>query len=152
MEIILLLLLVVIALWQPAKAMWAGADSLNNYEEVPSEPKTKHLRTFTPGTIKQAHDAYVRAMRDFVKQDYEFYIRESPVWQRKRKLQLVCDNYTCQICGETDTPLEVHHTSYQHLYQEPVGTGNIVTLCKECHSALHAYYPKNVGYYPINYK
>lgn len=47
------------------------------------------------------------------------------------------DNYTCQICGEKDTRLEIHHIQYR----SKGGSNrmdNLVTLCQECHGKIHS--------------
>ena len=58
----------------------------------------------------------------------DFYNVKSAVLNR--------DNYTCQICGEKDSRLEVHHIQFR-------GKGgsnrmdNLVTLCSNCHGKIH---------------
>jgi len=50
---------------------------------------------------------------------------------------LTRDDYTCQICGEKDTRLEVHHIQYR----SKGGSNrmdNLVTLCHDCHSKIHS--------------
>lgn len=58
----------------------------------------------------------------------DFYNVKSAVLNR--------DNYTCQICGEKDTRLEVHHIQYR----SKGGSNrmdNLVTLCSDCHDKIH---------------
>lgn len=58
----------------------------------------------------------------------DFYNVKSAVLNR--------DNYTCQICGEKDTRLEVHHIQFR----SKCGSnrmGNLVTLCSNCHWKIH---------------
>ena len=46
------------------------------------------------------------------------------------------DNYTCQICGEKDSKLEVHHIQFR----SKGGSNrmdNLVTLCHNCHGKIH---------------
>lgn len=56
-------------------------------------------------------------------------------WQRKKNAVLERDNYTCQICGEKNGLMQVHHISYKRCdgkaYSAPMG--DLVTLCEECH-------------------
>ena len=50
------------------------------------------------------------------------------------------DNYTCQICGKTNTRLHVHHKDNHgvHLTPKPNNElNNLVTLCAGCHTKLH---------------
>lgn len=47
------------------------------------------------------------------------------------------DNYTCQICGEKDSKLEVHHIQFR----SKGGSNrmdNLVTLCCDCHKQIHS--------------
>ncbi len=57
-------------------------------------------------------------------------------WSSRREAILNRDNYTCQVCGKKNTRLEVHHI----IFRSQGGTddeNNLITLCKECHSAIH---------------
>lgn len=59
----------------------------------------------------------------------DFYNVKSAVLNR--------DNYTCQICGEKDTRLEVHHIQFR----SKGGSNrmdNLVTLCRDCHKQIHS--------------
>ena len=59
----------------------------------------------------------------------DFYNVKSAVLNR--------DNYTCQICGEKDTRLEVHHIQFR----SKGGSNrmdNLVTLCRNCHKQIHS--------------
>lgn len=65
-----------------------------------------------------------------------------PQWQKKRLEILQRDNFTCQICLDTETTLHIHHIEYDpkreklaweypdHIYK---------TLCSFCHKHLTAY-------------
>ena len=60
--------------------------------------------------------------------NYEYSSRREAVLHR--------DDYTCQCCGKKNTRLEVHHI----VYRSQGGTDdedNLITLCEECHSAVH---------------
>ena len=57
-------------------------------------------------------------------------------WASRREAILNRDGYTCQICGEKHTKLEVHHI----IFRSQGGTddeNNLITLCKNCHSDVH---------------
>lgn len=59
----------------------------------------------------------------------DFYNVKSAVLNR--------DNYTCQICGEKDTRLEIHHIQFR----SKGGSNrmdNLVTLCRDCHKQIHS--------------
>lgn len=44
--------------------------------------------------------------------DYKEQIKD-PRWQRRRLEILSRDNFACQICGDTDNTLHVHHLAYE---------------------------------------
>lgn len=55
----------------------------------------------------------------------------------KRRIKMRDDN-KCQVCGEEDKPLEVHHIFPQSKYPEMTGnTANLITLCQSCHRKYH---------------
>lgn len=64
---------------------------------------------------------------------YERYIN-SEEWQAKREQRMALDNHTCQICGLQRSPLQVHHLSYAHFGNEPMG--DLITVCKTCHEII----------------
>jgi hypothetical protein len=57
-------------------------------------------------------------------------------WERKAAAIRKRDDNTCQGCGATDAPLQVHHIV-------PLGAGgsnarsNLITLCESCHGRVH---------------
>lgn len=60
---------------------------------------------------------------------------KSPHWQKKRLEILNRDQFTCQQCGEKESPLHVHHKNYvfgKDPWDYP--NDNLITLCKSCHS------------------
>ena len=62
---------------------------------------------------------------------------KDPRWQKKRLEILQRDNFTCQLCGDTETTLHIHHKKY-FKNKEPWDINNkyLVTLCKHCHFEL----------------
>ena len=55
----------------------------------------------------------------------------------RREAVLHRDKYACQCCGKKRTKLEVHHI----VFRSQGGTDdekNLITLCKECHDAIHS--------------
>ena len=57
-------------------------------------------------------------------------------WQRKKNKILERDNYTCQICGDTESAMQVHHISYKHCNGKAYNAldNELITLCPTCHS------------------
>jgi hypothetical protein len=65
---------------------------------------------------------------------------KDPKWQRKRLEILDRDNFTCQICEDTEKTLHVHHKYYKK-GAEPWEYENesLVSLCWECHECEENY-------------
>lgn len=60
---------------------------------------------------------------------------KSPKWQKKRLEILQRDNFTCQLCSDTETELQVHHLKYTgEPYEAP--NNDLQTLCKHCHELI----------------
>lgn len=61
-----------------------------------------------------------------------------PRWQKKSAEIKSRDDWQCQLCGRTDMQLVVHHLAY-HAGHAPweYEDGELLTICKECHSKLH---------------
>ena len=58
---------------------------------------------------------------------------KDPRWQKKRLRILERDKWVCQICGDPDSTLNVHHKAYTN--SEPWDTPDeyLITLCEGCH-------------------
>lgn len=70
--------------------------------------------------------------------DYKEQIK-SPKWQKRRLEIMEKDNFTCQLCGDTETMLNVHHLSYHRdrniwEYED----WELMTLCENCHKDEHS--------------
>jgi 5-methylcytosine-specific restriction endonuclease McrA len=72
--------------------------------------------------------------RRHYKQRYYDYLK-SDEWKKKRLERLKLDNFICQNCGNKSGRLDVHHTTYDTLYNESIY--DIITLCHPCHFKLH---------------
>lgn len=71
------------------------------------------------------------------KLDYKEQIK-SPKWQKRRLEIMQRDSFTCQICGETEKQLHVHHTIYipgREIWD--YFDSNLITLCEDCHKKEH---------------
>ena len=69
--------------------------------------------------------------KSWLKQDYgqyKAYLRSNQ-WKGKRQLALDRDK-CCQYCSSTEH-LQVHHKTYDNLFNEPLD--DLVTLCRRCH-------------------
>lgn len=67
--------------------------------------------------------------------NYEEYLK-SEHWQGVRELKLQSVNYKCQICN-SHKELNVHHRSYDYLFNEHEHPEELTVLCKECHELYH---------------
>lgn len=59
---------------------------------------------------------------------------KDPRWQKKRLKVLKRDQWTCQICNDTESTLNVHHRYYLENHDPwdyPMKA--FVTLCNDCH-------------------
>lgn len=58
-----------------------------------------------------------------------------PRWQKKRLEILNRESFTCQLCGDTETTLHIHHEKY---HANPWDTDNslLKCYCKHCHSVI----------------
>lgn len=62
-----------------------------------------------------------------------------PRWQKKRLHIFERDKFTCQICLDTDTQLQVHHNYYDKTFKTMAWEYPSTcyrTLCSDCHKAL----------------
>jgi hypothetical protein len=64
-----------------------------------------------------------------------------PKWQKKRLEILQRDNFTCTLCGDTETTLHIHHEEYGK-FAWSVDSKYLHTRCSHCH-LLEEYYKKN---------
>lgn len=76
----------------------------------------------------------VRDLKKHYKQRYYDYLN-SDEWKKKRLERLKLDKFTCQNCGNKSGRLDVHHTTYDTIYNESIH--DIITLCNPCHFKLH---------------
>lgn len=66
---------------------------------------------------------------------YQKYLR-SPAWQARRD-RIVAERKTCEVCGDdgSEDYLQVHHLSYEHLFDEP--DEELLLVCDFCHERIH---------------
>lgn len=63
---------------------------------------------------------------------------QNPKWQRKRLEVLNRDGFTCQLCGDKETQLEVHHKKYVAGMPWESPLSDLQTLCRHCHGVIEA--------------
>jgi hypothetical protein len=61
---------------------------------------------------------------------YPLYL-QSPAWREKRQQVLERDSFTCQTCGARNVPLQVHHKTYDRVFNESLY--DLISLCEPCH-------------------
>lgn len=60
-----------------------------------------------------------------------------PKWQRRRLEIMQRDNFTCQVCLDTETELQVHHKKYINGLQPwEYEDSYLITLCNNCHKKV----------------
>lgn len=63
---------------------------------------------------------------------------KDPRWQKRKVEILSRDNFTCQLCGDTENTLHVHHKYYLENHKPWEYDDNVlVTLCENCHKLIH---------------
>lgn len=62
-----------------------------------------------------------------------------PKWQKRRLEIMGKDDFTCQICGDKETTLNVHHLHY-HKNRDiwDYEDWELITLCDDCHAKEHS--------------
>ena len=58
---------------------------------------------------------------------------KDPRWQNKRLEVLNRDNFTCRMCADKKTQLDIHHFEYG-INPWSVKNSSLITLCKHCHA------------------
>ena len=69
----------------------------------------------------------------------------SPAWSKARTACFERDDYTCQECDDRGGYLNAHHIlSYRSHPELRLSTGNLLTVCRPCHRAIHS---SQIGYH-----
>lgn len=72
-----------------------------------------------------------------MKMNYKEQIK-SPKWQKRRLEILQKDGFRCQICGDDEHTLNVHHLVYhknRNIWEYE--DWELITLCEDCHEHQH---------------
>lgn len=72
------------------------------------------------------------------KQSYSEKLKD-PRWQKKRLEVMKANDFCCEICGDGESTLHVHHKEY-FKNREPWDYDNkqLSVICEECHDNLHS--------------
>lgn len=63
---------------------------------------------------------------------------KDPRWQKKRLEIMQRDRFSCNICGEDEKTLNVHHKYYlKNTMPWEYNDQSLVTLCESCHAQEH---------------
>ena len=62
-----------------------------------------------------------------------------PKWKKKSKWIKKRDYYTCNVCGNKQGLLNVHHIIYTTPDPWNEDDWNLITLCIDCHQSVHDY-------------
>ena len=85
---------------------------------------------------------------DFSRDTYVEHLM-SDKWRQTKLARLSIDNFKCQQCSKpiTAETSHCHCITYQNLGDE--GMKDVVSVCPQCHNAIHEFYGKNAGHYPL---
>lgn len=74
-----------------------------------------------------------------LKQQYSEKLKH-PKWQKKRLEIMQRDNFTCRICGDTETTLNIHHLKYINSANPwDIDDEYLITLCEHCHKEVEEF-------------
>lgn len=66
--------------------------------------------------------------------EYTAYIL-SPKWKARRVQAIARAGGCCEMCGDCDAPLDVHHLTYRHFKHESLD--ELKAVCRSCHQKIH---------------
>lgn len=72
----------------------------------------------------------------------------NPKWQKKRLEILNRDEFTCRLCTDKETTLNVHHLEYKGNPWDVPNT-SLITLCEHCHEEVE-FFKKKVKDFSFN--
>lgn len=72
---------------------------------------------------------------------------KDPRWQKKRLEIFSRDAWTCRICDDDKTTLNVHHILYESPFPWETSDRFLITLCEKCHALEESL--KGHDFYPI---
>lgn len=118
-----------------------GYTDSKNYKflDVGGIDKVKQLAFFNDDLLNEFYEKQRESKlreyeqkREYALNEYSEYLK-SDKWKAKRLRVLKRDNYQCKAC-ESNTATQVHHLSYEFIYNEPLF--DLVSVCKTCHDKI----------------
>lgn len=73
---------------------------------------------------------------------------KDPRWQKVRLHVFERDEWRCKLCDDPSTSLHVHHKSYFGSNPWDTPTGELVTICSECHAIIEFLKNESIPEYP----
>jgi hypothetical protein len=91
--------------------------------------------------LQQEYSEFIKDFEEIKRQNFTFDLKFpgysnyllSDEWIKKRELVLKRDNYLCQCCLNNKA-VQVHHTSYTHVFNEPLF--ELTSVCINCHEII----------------
>lgn len=69
---------------------------------------------------------------------------KDPRWQKKRLEILERDKWTCQLCSDKETTLNIHHIKYTGKNPWDAPMKDLITYCEVCHGFIEETGNRNV--------
>ena len=76
-------------------------------------------------------------MPKYKESNYSKKLRD-PRWQKKRLEIMERDEFSCRMCGDNSSTLNVHHCYYDNKEPWAYESSSLITLCEECHKSESA--------------
>lgn len=97
----------------------------------------RHPVSFLTLTNSHAFISKVDKGLDMAKKTYYEKLKD-PRWQKKRLEVMEHNEFACEVCGDNESPLNVHHKEY-FKGQEPweYEIRQLSCLCEDCHEETH---------------
>lgn len=95
----------------------------------------QYVKAYTVENEKQARLLVFQILRDHRQgMSYQQYLHTNH-WKETRKVAVERAGHKCQLCGKNNKLLNVHHNSYDNLWNET--EQDLIVLCHTCHSKFH---------------
>ena len=63
---------------------------------------------------------------------------QDPRWQKRRLEAMQTKDFSCEVCGDSESNLHVHHKEYfRYLSPWEYNDGQLAVLCEKCHFYFH---------------